>query len=187
MRTEATPQASSQASVVHLTFGSNISPEFHMIRALDALTRVAEVTAVSSLYRSTPVDADGGPFLNAAVAMRWPIDPSALADLKVRLTAVEASLGRTPCAADDVSRARWAARTIDLDITLAGPLIAQYGSRPWQVPHPDIIRFAHVAVPLAALARGPHPVTGRPLAEIASTLASGPRLESVDAAGWRHL
>jgi 2-amino-4-hydroxy-6-hydroxymethyldihydropteridine diphosphokinase len=186
MRPEANSQTSSRVGVVHLAFGSNISPEFHMVRALDALTSVTEVTAVSPLYRSTPVDADGGPFLNAAVAVHWPIAPSALGDLKVRLTAVEASLGRTPCTADEVSRARWAARTIDLDITLAGPLVAQYGSRAWQVPHPDITRFAHVAVPLAALAQGPHPVTGRRLAEIATGLASGARLEPVDVAGWRH-
>lgn len=186
MRTEATPQASSRAGVVHLAFGSNVSPELHMVRALEALTSVATVTAVSPLYRSTPVDADGGPFLNAAAAVRWPADPTALADLKAHLTDVETSLGRTPGGADEVSRARWAERTIDLDIMLAGPLVARYGSRPWQVPHPDITQFAHVAVPLAALARGPHPVTGRPLTEIAARLASRARLEPVNVAGWSH-
>lgn len=183
-----------EAGVVHVAFGSNLSPRIHMVRALAALAGFAEVMAVSPLYRTEPVDADGGAFLNAAAAVRWPADPSGLADLKDRLAAVETCLGRTP-GTDETSRAnraggeRWAARTIDLDIVLAGSLVACYGSRPWQVPHPDVTRFAHVTVPLAALAPGPHPATGRPLAEIAAEIAAGlaawARPEPVDVAGWR--
>ena len=45
-----------------------------------------------------------------------------------------------------------APRTIDLDISLWNSAVFDYGEKPWHVPDRDILRFAHVALPLAEIA-----------------------------------
>lgn len=174
------------AGTVHVAFGSNIDPASNLVRALDAIAGMTPVQAVSLVYAGAPVDAEGGEFLNAVAAVAWSCDLTALADLKDRLTEIEAAYGRTAATGRNENASRWAARTIDLDIVLAGRLTAEYGDRPWQVPHPDIIRFAHVAVPLADVAPGPHPVSGRALTDIATELQARTELRPVEVAGWRH-
>lgn len=172
---------------VHVAFGSNIDPATNLQRALESLASMMPVEAVSPVYASAPVDADGGEFLNAVAAVTWPRHQRALADLKDWLTATETSQGRTtePDLDPGCRSSRWLARTIDLDILLAGNLVAHYGHRPWQVPHPDIPRFAHVAIPLAAVAPGYHPVTGQALAQIAADLRPTTALRTVEVTGWR--
>ena len=62
-----------------------------------------------------------------------------------------------------------APRVIDLDISLWNDEALEYGSKPWRIPDEDILRFAHVAIPLADLAPDyVHPTTGKPLREIAA-------------------
>jgi 2-amino-4-hydroxy-6-hydroxymethyldihydropteridine diphosphokinase len=165
-------------SLVHLAFGSNIRPEANMITALGAVGEIAAVKAVSPVYASAPVGMAGDEFLNAVVALTWPRGVAELADLKDRLTAVEVAQGRRADAGG------WSSRTIDLDIILVGDLVARYGTRPWQVPHPDIARFAHVAVPLAAVVSGRHPVTDLGFAAIAAQLRKQAALRPVELAGW---
>jgi len=45
-----------------------------------------------------------------------------------------------------------APRTIDLDISLWNDEIFDFGEKPWHIPDPDILRFAHVALPLSEIA-----------------------------------
>ncbi len=62
-----------------------------------------------------------------------------------------------------------APRTIDLDISLWNDEVFDYGEKPWHIPDPDIVRFAHVVVPLAELAPDyVHPVEKVTLAQIAA-------------------
>ncbi|WP_160050841.1 2-amino-4-hydroxy-6-hydroxymethyldihydropteridine diphosphokinase [Nocardiopsis sp. FR4] len=122
--------------------GSNIDPAHHVSLALDALHQRASVVDTSSVYRSPAVGLPvGSPdFLNLAVRLRW---SGTLFELKALLEDIENGQGRVR------DSGSWVSRTLDLDILVAGRLHGQVGS--FSLPHPDIERFAHVAVPLAEL------------------------------------
>ncbi|GAA3762482.1 2-amino-4-hydroxy-6-hydroxymethyldihydropteridine diphosphokinase [Spinactinospora alkalitolerans] len=147
--------------------GSNISPDRHIGAALSALDDMGLLRAASTVYRSPAIGLadDAADFLNLVVRLEWEGD---LRGLKARLGRIETRLGR-PAAASPT----WVSRTIDLDVLVAGDLVGAYAERSSPVPHPDIERFAHVAVPLAELAGDrTHPVSGRSYAEIAASLDS---------------
>ena len=67
-----------------------------------------------------------------------------------------------------------APRTIDLNIVLFNDEVHEYNpgdGRIRTIPAPDLLKFAHVAVPVAEPAPNmPHPVTGKPLQAIADAL-----------------
>ena len=152
--------------------GSNLEPQRHLSRAIDRLQQHVRVAAVSTVYRTDPLDRpEQPPFLNAV----WQIETSMEARaLKFDvLRAIEAELGRVRT--DD----RYAARTIDLDVILCGRAVID--APDLQIPDPDIRRRPFIAIPLLELAPDlVLPDTGEPLAAIAAGLdASGlePRVE----------
>jgi GTP cyclohydrolase I len=62
-----------------------------------------------------------------------------------------------------------APRTIDLDVSLYNDEVLEFGQR--RIPDPELVRFSHIARPLADLApRYRHPQTGETLEEIARRL-----------------
>lgn len=152
----------SEHDQIFVGVGSNISPQYHVRSALNLLAQWGMLRDVSPTYWTRPIEIpDANTFLNLVVRVAWSAD---LATLKARLTEIEGTLGRSR------DGSGWRSRTIDLDILLDGPLVTTYGSRPWHLPHPDIARFAHVAVPLADLAgRLNHPQLGVSLADVAAT------------------
>jgi len=159
---------------VFITLGSNIAPERNLARAVRMLGQNHHLAlcAMSRVYETAPVDAGGGiahdqaNFLNAAVLIET--DYYSAFSLKYHvLRFIETCLGRVR-GAD-----RFAARPIDLDIALYGdhvittPLLT--------IPDPDILKRAHVALPLADLApEFVHPCTGQTLAAIAALFAAQP-------------
>ncbi len=148
---------------VFVALGSNIAPEYHLARAVQRLAMSCELLGVSSVYRTPPQGfADQADFLNLAVMLRTPLGP---ADFKRQvLDTIERELGR-----QRDPHNKNAPRTIDLDIVLWGDAVLEYGDKPWRIPDPDILRFAHVALPLAELAPDQlHPVERTPLREIAA-------------------
>ncbi|MFC5186471.1 2-amino-4-hydroxy-6-hydroxymethyldihydropteridine diphosphokinase [Actinomadura harenae] len=159
---------------VFIGLGSNISPDVNLPLAVKALAELRPVTRVSPVYRSTPVGGvNGGDFLNAAAALTYTArDVADLVALKESLTLVEERLGRVPSTS-------WRPRTIDLDILHTDGLTGPYGEH-WEVPHPDVSRFAHVAVPLADIAPDAL-IGGRRVRDIAAELrAAGPQLHPCD-------
>lgn len=118
--------------------------------------------AISPVYRTSPQGySDQADFLNMAVKLSTTLTPLALKSQV--LAEIERTLGRVR----DPNNKN-APRTIDVDISLWDSLVTSYGEKPWLIPDPDILRFAHVAVPLADLAPDyRHPETGQKLAEIA--------------------
>jgi len=100
-------------------------------------------------------------FLNAALEITSHLEPG---ELKYGvLRTVESRLGR------ERSGDRNAPRTIDLDLALFGDRIISNREAALELPDPDILRHAHVILPLADLSPyRRHPETGRTLAEIAS-------------------
>jgi 2-amino-4-hydroxy-6-hydroxymethyldihydropteridine diphosphokinase len=156
---------------VLITLGSNVNPETNLPRAVFVLRQNHHmvVRATSRVYESAPLNAAGqiAPgqehFLNAAV---W-IDTDYYSPFSLKynvLRFIEKCLGRVRTAD------KFAPRPLDLDIALYGDRVID-GSR-LTVPDPDILRHAHVALPLADLAPAwVHPVSGQTLAQIAARFA----------------
>jgi 2-amino-4-hydroxy-6-hydroxymethyldihydropteridine diphosphokinase len=116
--------------VAFVALGSNLGDRAaHLAQARSALSmlRASRVVALSSIEETAPL---GGmaqpPYLNQMAAVRTTLHPVALL---LALHRIEAGLGR-------VRGARWAARTIDLDIV-------RYGERVMStvalvLPHPGL-------------------------------------------------
>jgi 2-amino-4-hydroxy-6-hydroxymethyldihydropteridine diphosphokinase len=127
------------------------------VRALDT-TPGTRVVALSPVFETAPVGPPPqGPYLNAVVALATSLGARALLE---RLLAIEREAGRSRAGA------RWAARTLDLDLLLHGAdVVAEPGL---VVPHPRIAERAFVLEPFAALApRLPHPTAGATIGALA--------------------
>jgi len=149
-------------SEVYISLGSNIEPEKNLSQAVHLLRSKSNVLATSSVYRTAPEGYRDQPdFLNTAVKLTTSLTPESFkSDV---LDWIERALGRIR----DPNNKN-APRTIDLDISLWGDGVFEYGTKPWRVPEPDIIRFAHVVIPLAEIAPDlVHPTEGVTLNEIA--------------------
>jgi 2-amino-4-hydroxy-6-hydroxymethyldihydropteridine diphosphokinase len=124
--------------------------------AIAAIARLpgTGVTRRSSLYRTSPVGADGPDYVNAVVEVSTRLTaPEFLA----RLQALEQAAGRERPYPN-------APRTLDLDLLLYGR--GRIDSARLQVPHPRMAARAFVLVPLAEIA--PDLVQPAQLAAVAS-------------------
>jgi len=150
---------------VVITLGSNIDKERNLVSAVNLLAQAAEVISTSPVYETVPVGLREQPnFLNAAVLL---MTRQTATELKDGLLAeIERALRRQRTAD------RNAPRTIDLDIALYDDAVFDYtpaDGRSRHVPDPDLLRFPHCLMPVAALLPNlPHPETGEPLQAIAS-------------------
>lgn len=153
---------------VYLVVGSNVDRERCFPEAIRLIASFGEVMAVSPVYETAPVGMDGAAdFFNGALLLATDLAPD---ELKKRLQEeVEEPLGRVRRDGQ-----KFIPRTIDVDIALWGDLVGDIAGRP--VPDPDILRYIHVARPLADIAPDLlHPETGQSLKKIAAGLAvNGP-------------
>ncbi|MEZ4516517.1 MAG: 2-amino-4-hydroxy-6-hydroxymethyldihydropteridine diphosphokinase [Chloroflexota bacterium] len=151
-----------------ISLGSNIDKEENLPEAVALLVKSGEVTAVSSVYETIPVGLSEQPtFLNAAVILHTDQTPAQLkrgilSDIERRLKRVRQTDKNAP-------------RTIDLDITWYDDSVHNYigpDGQPRHIPDPDLLHFAHIAVPLAELLpEGTvHPETGEPIQVLADRL-----------------
>ena len=149
-----------QIHLAYLSIGSNIEPEENLPAAVRELGRFGRVSLVSSVWQSPPIGAPGQPdYLNAALLLETPLSAECLK--KEGIAVVEALLGRVR------SGDRNAPRTIDIDIMLFDSEELSFGAR--RIPDREVLEHPCVAIPLAEIAPGYiHPVTGDPLADIAS-------------------
>jgi len=121
--------------------GTNLGDrERNVEGALEALSDLGTIAAVSTLYRTAPWGKTDQPwFLNGVVALETQHAPRDLLDA---LRAIERRLGRT-------EGERWGPRVIDLDLLVYDDrAIDEPGLR---VPHPHLHERAFVLVPLAEL------------------------------------
>ena len=125
-----------------IALGSNINPIHNIQQASKHLFRLPEsrVLAVSSLYRTKPVDyLDQPDFINAVIAIDTHLDKY---DLLLQLQNIENHCGR-------VRPFPNAPRTLDLDLIDYGN---QTNTNPKLIlPHPRAIERAFVIVPLAEI------------------------------------
>ncbi|WCM94669.1 2-amino-4-hydroxy-6-hydroxymethyldihydropteridine diphosphokinase [Acidovorax sp. NCPPB 2350] len=134
------------------------------VAALAALP-CTRVEAVSSLYASAPVDAQGPDFLNAVVRLSTGLSAPALL---AALQAIERAAGRE-------RPYRNAPRTLDLDLLLYGQ--GRIQAPGLEVPHPRIGERAFVLRPLAEVA--PQHVQAAHLDRVA-----GQRVDAVAGPDW---
>ena len=157
---------------VLIALGSNLAPEDKMPSALAALEQIGglHIVAISPFYRTAPLDRQGQvsdqpAFLNAAVRAETTLAPDVL---RTALRQVEAALGRVRTAD------KFAPRPIDLDLAMVGGPATELAGKP--LPDPGIVRFAHLAIPMADLAPDWELPDGRTLAAVAALFAPLERL-----------
>lgn len=126
----------------YIGLGANLGDPAQALR--DALSQIAadpqvDVVAVSSFYRSAPVDASGPDFINAVARVSSSLQPH---ELLAHLQAIEQRHGRR-------RPYRNAPRTLDLDLLLYDSL--QLDTPQLQLPHPRMHLRAFVLQPLAEL------------------------------------
>lgn len=145
-----------------LSLGSNIEPGQNLLDAVRFIAEKLTLSAVSRVYKTVPVGGSSGPsFLNAAVEIRDDLGPGALKFGVLR--PIEKRLGRVR------SQDPNAPRTIDLDISFYGQEVIHDPEAGLEIPDPEVLERAHVAIPLADVAPGfSHPVVDRTLFEIAA-------------------
>ena len=114
-----------------------------------ATIEATQVVAVSSLYRTAPIDAAGPDYINAVAELSSSLEPL---QLLAALQAIERDHGRERSHPG-------APRTLDLDLLLYGQRRVE--SAVLRVPHPRWQQRAFVLAPLAELAPGWHCGDGR--------------------------
>jgi len=162
---------------VFVSVGSNVDPAHNLRWGLEQMTRRFGALRVSPVYRNAPVGFRGDDFYNLVVAFDTDDSPRVVSEA---LDGMENLCGRNR------SGERYGPRTLDLDLLLHGATIM---SEPGLVlPRPDLLRYAFMLGPLAALAGDRrHPVSGDTFAALWSRFdqASHPLVE-VELPGLRE-
>lgn len=149
----------------YVGIGSNVDPERALAIAIDGLERRFGAVRRSDVYRSAAVGEPAPDYLNMAALVSTDLGPAAL---KRELGLLEAAAGR------DRGAERRAACALDLDLLLYGGRVDAAAG----LPHPDVLRRAHVLGPLAEIApQLVHPLTGERLGEAWARVAAGAALE----------
>ncbi|MCL4745957.1 MAG: 2-amino-4-hydroxy-6-hydroxymethyldihydropteridine diphosphokinase [Burkholderiaceae bacterium] len=166
----ARPHASRTGVRAFVGLGANLGQASDAIRrAIDALGAIGDtrVTAVSSLYRSAPIEATGPDFVNAVAELRTGLDPQSLLDA---LQTIEQAHGR-------IRGERNAPRTLDLDLLLHGDQVLD--SDALSLPHPRMSTRAFVLRPLAEIDPGVRIPGAAPL-DVLLARCAGQRVERID-------
>ena len=149
-----------------ISLGSNIDKEINLPLAVQLLAQKCRLVAVSPVYETVPVGlVNQANFFNAAVLVETELDAAQFK--REVLMPIEEKLGRVRSADKN------APRTIDLDISLFNGSVTDLDKN-HHIPDPDILKFPHVAVPIADIVPDMvHPETGETLSAIARRLMEG--------------
>lgn len=153
---------------VYVGIGSNLGDRWRNFAfAIQKLAQESEIGVLrtSRVYDTEPVGPPQPRYLNAVLEIETEVPPE---PLLTRLQRIEDAAGRK-------RDARWAARTLDLDLLLYGDLV--WTSPILSVPHPAMTARRFVLAPLAELCPDQIvPGTGRSVAQL---LATAPPLQIV--------
>lgn len=127
--------------MVFLGLGTNIDRERSLRAGLEAIRSLDPEAIVSTVYESEAVGFAGPPFYNCVVQLNTELS---LADLVAELKTIEDSNGRRRTATSE------GAKGLDIDVLTYGDWVGCFDSV--ELPRPDIIRYAHVLLPLSEIA-----------------------------------
>ncbi|MBZ5627680.1 MAG: 2-amino-4-hydroxy-6-hydroxymethyldihydropteridine diphosphokinase [Acidobacteriia bacterium] len=156
--------------ITYLSLGSNVGDRrANLQQAIERLSELGEVTAVSSYYETEPVDFLAQPwFLNCAVAVATDKMPR---QFLAALQRIEREMGRKRIQPKGP-------RAIDLDILLFGSSVVETAQL--TIPHPALHERRFVLVPLAEIAPDArHPVFKRTVRELRDALPPGQQVRKV--------
>lgn len=160
---------------VYIGVASNVQPAINLVDGIRLMHTWFNIIAVSPVYESLPVGGspDDPIYLNAVIYIET---YTYLELLRKRLKGLERLMGRVR---QETSEGLPQGVTLDLDILLFNNETDYSVITP--LPHPDLTRYAHAAVPLADLAPDlRHPITGETLAVIAARFRDTPGLKRRD-------
>lgn len=142
----------------YIGMGSNIAPQKHLEQALTLLRDAANITGLSSFFRTEPIGADDQPtYLNGVVRIRTSLPPLILKQDVLR--AIEDACGRKRTAD------KYAPRTLDLDLLLHGDAVIE--SQELVLPSPELFdRPFYVCGILEIDPEATLPPDGKPLRSI---------------------
>jgi len=142
----------------YIGLGSNLGDRHKNLEgAVERLSSVGSLTALSSVYETKPWGVDGYQprYLNQVAAVNTILNPL---DVVTELLSIEFVLGRA-------REAKNVSRTLDMDLLLHGDTVVEASGV--TVPHPRLHERAFVLVPLAQIAADlVHPVFGKSIAEL---------------------
>jgi 2-amino-4-hydroxy-6-hydroxymethyldihydropteridine diphosphokinase len=143
-------------SQVYVAIGSNVNPEENIGKAARELKRLFPDARFSSWYRNQAVGFDGDDFVNGVVGFTTTLPLRSVID---RLHEIEALCGRPRNAA------RWAPRTMDLDVLLYDNVVCAEPTL--TLPRPDLLKRPYMLGPLAEIApEVVHPTAGLTIREL---------------------
>ena len=148
----------------YLSLGSNLEDrEQNLRRALNLLHSLGQITEVSSLYETEPVEFTAQPwFLNCAAALETEKLPRQLLS---GILQIEHSMGRRRTQPKGP-------RLIDIDILLFGNSVIETGSL--TIPHPALHERKFVLEPLVEIApEVRHPIFKRTVRQLRDDLSAG--------------
>lgn len=150
----------------YIGIGSNLGNREDNCRAAIEMTGQVpgcRITGRSDFFLTKPVGVEGQEwYVNGVISLSTSLSAKALLG---RLMGIEADMGR-------VRKARWDARTIDLDILLFGREIIEEDDL--KVPHPLMHLRKFVLVPMVQLAPNLlHPLLGMTMAELLEKIPEG--------------
>ena len=128
----------------YIGLGSNLGNRILALEtAVEKLKALPDTryNALSGLYETSPVEAEGGPFLNAVAVIETVLEPGILLEA---LLGMETAMGRTR------QPGKTGSRLIDLDLLLYGNSTVE--EKKLTLPHPRMLGRRFVMEPLAELA-----------------------------------
>jgi 2-amino-4-hydroxy-6-hydroxymethyldihydropteridine diphosphokinase len=149
---------------VYISLGSNLGEqEANLRNALDRLSALGMVVAVSAFYETEPVEFTEQPwFLNCAVQLRTELSARQLLD---GILQIEREMGR-------IRDQDKGPRIIDLDILLFDDLVVN--EEGLTIPHPAMHKRRFVLEPLAEIAHEViHPVFRKDIGQLLAALQEG--------------
>ena len=157
-------------TIAYIGVGSNHEAAIIMPKGIQLLREKVSVTAISPVYESAAwANSDAQPYLNAVIAIE--IDMP-LPEIKSLLVEIENLCGRVRV---DAEGNKSQVVALDFDLLLYGDEVTVYefNQKTYRLPHEDIVKYAHVAVPFAHIAPDTiHPDTKQTMLTIATDFAA---------------